>query len=107
MALSRIKKGDTVKVIAGKNKGKVATVSTILVSKRSVVLNGIGERKRHHAANRVAPAGKRDIQVPVQISNVALVVDNKSNNTSRVSTIRKPSGEKVRGAKAYKNKEVK
>lgn len=105
MALSRIKKDDTVKIIAGKNKGKVATVQKILKDK--VLLSGIGERKRHSAANRIAPAGKRDIQVPIHISNVALVADAKTNKTSRIGVLRKPSGEKVRVAKALKNKEIK
>lgn len=105
MAIARIKKGDTVKVIAGSNKGKIATVQSVLSGK--VLLSGIGERKRHSAANRVAPAGKRDIQVPVQLSNVALVVDEKTSKTSRVGTLVKPTGEKVRAAKALKGKEIK
>lgn len=105
MALSRLKKGDTVKVMAGKDKGKTATVQSLLKDK--VLLSGIGERKRHSAANRIAPAGKRDIQVPISASNVALVVDAKSNKTSRVGALIKPSGEKVRAAKSLKNKEIK
>lgn len=105
MALSRIKQGDLVKIMAGKNKGKVATVQAILGDK--LRLSGIGERKRHAAANRVAPAGKRDIQVPVHASNVALVVDEKAAKTSRVGAFVKPNGEKVRVAKALKGKEIK
>ena len=105
MALSRLKKGDMVKVIAGKEKGKTATVQSILNNK--VLLSGIGERKRHSAANRIAPAGKRDIQIPLNISNVVLVVDTKTNKTSRVGVMVKPSGEKVRTAKSLKNKEIK
>jgi large subunit ribosomal protein L24 len=105
MAIARIKKNDTVKVMAGKNKGKIAVVQAILSDK--VLLSGIGERKRHSAANRIAPAGKRDIQVPIHISNVALVADAKTNVTSRIGIFRKPSGEKVRVAKALKNKEIK
>ncbi len=105
MAMSRIRKGDTVKIISGGNKGKVAVVQSVLTGK--VLLSGIGERKRHSASNRIAPAGKRDIQVPVQISNVALVVDEKSSKTSRIGVLIKPSGEKVRTAKALKGKEIK
>lgn len=105
MALSRLKKGDTVKIIAGKDKGKITTVQSLLKDK--VLLKGTGERKRHSAANRIAPAGKRDIQIPINISNVALVVDTKSNKTSRIGVLVKPSGEKVRTAKSLKNKEIK
>ncbi len=107
MALSRIKKGDNVKVMAGKFKGKVAVVQTVLASKNAALLSGIGERKRHAAANRVAPAGKRDIQLPVAISNIALIADSKTSKTSRVGILKKPSGEKVRVAKSLKNKEIK
>lgn len=105
MAISRIKQGDSVKVISGSNKGKVATVQSIKGDK--VFLSGIGTRKRHQAANRVAPAGKRDIQLPVHISNVALVIDTKTNKTSRVGYQTKPSGEKVRIARQAKGKEIK
>lgn len=105
MALQRLKKNDTVKVMTGTNKGKTATVQAIKGNK--VYLGGIGERKRHHAANSIAPAGKRDIQIPVHISNVALVADDKTGKASRVGTLVKPSGEKVRTAKALKNKEIK
>lgn len=105
MAISRIKQGDNVKVISGSNKGKVATVQSIKGDK--VLLSGIGTRKRHQAANRVAPAGKRDIQLPVHISNVALVIDTKTNKTSRVGYQIKPSGEKVRIARQAKGKEIK
>lgn len=106
MALNRIKKGDSVKVIAGRYKGKIATVQGFK-GNDGVLLQGIGDRKRHAAANRFMPAGKRDIQVPVHISNVALVGDVKTNKTSRVGFSIKPSGEKVRTLRQLNNKEVK
>ena len=107
MAISRIKKGDSVKVMAGKNKGKIAIVQAVLGTKNAVLLTGIGERKRHTAVSSVAAAGKRDIQLPIAISNVALVVDTKTNKTSRVGILIKPSGDKSRAAKSLKNKEIK
>lgn len=105
MAIPRIKQGDRVKVISGAQKGKVVTVEKIKGDK--VFLSGIGNRKRHHAANAVAPAGKRDVQLPIHISNVALVIDAKTDKTSRVGTLVKPNGEKVRVARQAKNKEIK
>lgn len=105
MAMLRIKKGDSVKIISGGKKGKVATVQAIDGDK--VLLSGIGNRKRHHAANSVAPAGKRDVQLPIHISNLALVVDEKTAKTSRVGYHVKPSGDKVRVARQLKNKEIK
>ena len=106
MALSRIKKGDQVKVIAGKYKNQTATVQGF-AKDDGVLLSGIGERKRHAAANRVAPAGKRDIQLPIHISNVALIVDEKTGSTSRVGVVVKADGTKVRVARQAKNKEIK
>jgi len=105
MALRRLKKDDSVMIMTGKDKGKIATVQSIKGDK--VTLSKIGERKRHHAASSVAPAGKRDIQVPVHISNLKLVVDEKANTTSRIGVLIKPNGEKVRIAKKLKNKEIK
>lgn len=108
MAMLRIKKGDSVKVISGAKKGTVVTVQAVDGDK--VLLSGIGNRKRHQAANRIAPAGKRDIQLPIHISNVALVIDEKSSSagqrTSRVGYVVKPNGDKVRVARQAKNKEI-
>ena len=106
MAIARIKKGDQVKVIAGNNKGHIGAVQGF-VGTDKVLVAGVGERKRHHAANRVAPAGKRDIQLPVHISNVALVIDEKAKTISRVGYMQNTSGEKVRIARQAKNKEIK
>jgi ribosomal protein L24 len=50
--------------------------------------------------------GKKDIHVPVDISKVALVVDEKSAKTSRVGMKVTAEG-KIRVAKALKNKEIK
>ncbi len=105
MAISRIKQGDSVKIVSGSKKGKIATVQTIKGDK--VFLSGIGNRKRHQAANTVAPAGKRDIQLPIHISNVALIIDTKTNKTSRVGTSVKPNGDKIRIARQAKGKEIK
>lgn len=53
------------------------------------------------------PAGKRDIQLPIHISNVALVGDEKTKKTSRVGYTTKPDGNKIRTLRQMKNKEVK
>lgn len=106
MAISRIKKGDQVKIIAGGNKGHIGAVQGF-VGNDKVLVAGIGERKRHSAANRVAPAGKRDIQLPIHSSNVALIVDEKTKATSRVGYQTKTTGEKTRVARQAKNKEIK
>jgi large subunit ribosomal protein L24 len=102
----RIKKDDLVKVIAGGHKGKIAKVTR--VDGDQVYLEGINTRERHVAANRMTQQGtKKEIQLPIHISNVALVVENTkgTEKTSKVSYQIK-DGVKTRVAK-LNNKEVK
>ena len=51
--------------------------------------------------------GKKDIHVPMDISKVALVVDEKSGKTSRVGLVKNADGGKTRVARQAKNKEIK
>jgi large subunit ribosomal protein L24 len=104
--MKRIKKDDLVKVIAGGQKGKIAKVTR--VAGREVYLENVNIRTRHVAANRLnRQGGKKDIQLPISISNVALVVEEVKNaeKTSKVSFLVK-DGKKTRVAK-LNNKEVK
>jgi len=74
--MQRIKKDDTVKIIAGGQKGKIAKVARVDGSK--VYLENLGVRTRHVAANRLnRQGGKKDVHLPIDISNVALVQDGK------------------------------
>ena len=52
--VKRIKKGDTVKVISGANKGTTAKVLSVLTAKNAVVLEGIGQKHRHVKASQRA-----------------------------------------------------
>ena len=71
----RIKKDDLVKVVAGGNKGKIAKVSRIAGDK--VYLENVNSRERHFKGNQLSggQGGKKDIQLPVHISNVALATE--------------------------------
>ncbi|NCU30015.1 50S ribosomal protein L24, partial [Candidatus Saccharibacteria bacterium] len=63
---------------------------------------------RHIRPSQYNPrGGKKDIHTPVDISKVALVVDEKSGKTSRVGLIKNADGDKVRIARQAKNKEIK
>ena len=104
--MKRVKKDDLVKVIAGDNKGKIAKVTKVDGDK--VYLEGVNVRTRHVAANRLNPQGtKKDIQIPLSASNVALVVEDvkDAEKTSKVA-FRVKDGVKTRVAK-INNKEVK
>lgn len=104
--MKRIRKDDLVKVIAGGNKGKIAKVTK--VEDHKVYLEGINTRTRHVAANRLSAQGtKRDIQLPVDISNVVLVVE-KTTGSEKISKVsyQVKNGAKTRIAKVN-SKEVK
>lgn len=103
---NRILQGDLVKIIAGDDKGKIAKVVKINAKKNTVILEGIGNRTRHMKKTMYNPmGGKREIQLGIDISNVALVVDEKAGKTSRVGY--KVTGEeKTRVARQNGNKPV-
>lgn len=94
--MKRIKTGDNVKIMAGSLKGAVAEVERIDGNK--VYLRGVKTVERHYRATPYNQGGKRDIQLPVDISNVALVID--GDKTSRVAYQVNDDKTKVRVAKA-------
>lgn len=106
--LKRIKKGDTVKIISGANKGTTAKVVSVLTAKQAVVLEGIGERHRHMKPTQLNPrGGHKDIHIPVPLHKVALVIDEKSGKTSRVGYVKNADGTTTRVARQASNKEIK
>lgn len=100
-----IKKGDTVKVIAGVSKGQEAKVKKVLPAESRVILEGDGVRKdskhtKPNAANQEGGIIKQD--APIHISNVMLV-DSSTGKADRVGR-RQEDGKSVRYFK--KSKEV-
>ncbi len=79
--MQRVQQGDTVEVIAGKDKGLRGEVVRVLVKKNRVIINGVNIMKRHRKA-RPAPGGQQipaqiiDFEAPLHLSNVMLVCDN-------------------------------
>jgi large subunit ribosomal protein L24 len=93
----KIKKGDEVIVIAGKEKGKRGTITKVITDESRVVVGGINMVKRHTKASRTSAGGIIEKEAPLHISNVSLV-DVKSGKPTRVGY--KFEGErKVRVAK--------
>ncbi len=108
MASLKIKKGDSVKIISGGDKGKIANVIAVIPEKQAVLLEGIGQRKRHVKPTQINPqGGKKDIHIPTPISKVAVVAEKTSGKTARIGWLVKPDGKKVRVARNLKNKEIK
>lgn len=106
--MPRIRKDDLVKIIAGANKGTTGKVLAVDTKKGAVLIEGVGTSHRHVRKSQLNPAGgKKDIHVPVEISKVALVVDEKTGKTSRVGLVKNADGGKTRVARQLKNKEIK
>ncbi len=97
MATSKIKKGDLVRVIAGKDKGKEGKVISIDRKNERVLVEGINMITKHtkpSAQNQ--NGGIINQEAPISISNVMYVVKGK---TTRIGFTEK-DGKKVRVAKA-------
>lgn len=93
----KIKKGDTVIVTAGKDRGKSGVVLTAYPKKDQVLVEGMGMVTKHRKATRRGQAGQIiEHPTPLHISNVA-VKDPKSGAPSRVRYTEK-DGKKVRVA---------
>jgi large subunit ribosomal protein L24 len=107
-SVKRIVKGDTVKIISGVNKGTTAKVLAVLTKENAVLLEGVGQKHRHVRANALNPrGGSKDIHVPVQLSKVALVVEEKTGKTSRVGYVKNVDGGTTRVARQLNSKEIK
>ena len=75
----KIRQGDTVKVIAGKDKGKTGTVLTALKETDQVIIEGVNLAKRHTKNRRARSQGQIiEKSMPIHISNVALMDGDKA-----------------------------
>lgn len=75
----KIRKGDTVKVIAGKDKGKTGTILLTLKETDQVVIEGINVSKRHQKNKRTRSQGQIiDKSMPLHVSNVSLMEGDKT-----------------------------
>jgi large subunit ribosomal protein L24 len=74
MAAAKIRKGDKVVVIAGKDKGRTGEVVRSLPKENKVVVSGINVHARHRKASQENPQGGIDRkEAPLHVSNVAIV----------------------------------
>jgi large subunit ribosomal protein L24 len=78
----RIRKGDKVIVLKGKDRGKEGEVITALPSQNKVIVEGVNVSKRHQKPTRsMQQGGIIDKAMPIDASNVALVEDGKATRT--------------------------
>ncbi|MBM7840892.1 large subunit ribosomal protein L24 [Alkalihalobacillus xiaoxiensis] len=93
-----VKKGDTVIVIAGKDKGKQGTILEAFPKKSRVLVEGVNMMKKHAKPSQDNPQGGiLNQEAPIHSSNVMLV-DPKTGERTRVG-YKDEDGKKVRVAK--------
>ena len=96
--MRKIKRGDEVIVITGKDKGKTGKVTKVLVQDNKVIVSGINIAKRHTKPSQESAGGIISKEMPIHISNVAYV-DPKTNKPTRLGIQVDKDGHKVRVAK--------
>ena len=75
----KIKKGDTVKIISGKDNGKQGKVLQVFPKKNLVLVEGVNIAKKHQKPQgQTMQGGVIDKSMPINISNVALIVNKKN-----------------------------
>jgi large subunit ribosomal protein L24 len=98
MAKFKIKKGDKVVVIAGRDKGKNGEVLRVLREKNRAVVQGVNMIKRHTRPSPGQPGGIIEKEAAIHISNIAHI-DPKSDKPTRVGYKFLEDGRKVRIAR--------
>jgi large subunit ribosomal protein L24 len=102
---AKIKKGDKVIVLTGKDKGKTGTVLQVMPSDTKALVQGVNLIRRHQKQTANQDAGIITREAPIHLSNIALV-DAKDNKPTRVGfkiedgvkkRVAKRSGEVIEG----------
>ena len=96
MAAAKIKKGDNVVVLSGKDKGRTGTVQAVMPKDGKVVVDGINVIARHRKPSQTNPQGGIDrTPAPMHISKVAIAGNDGKPTRVRFET---KDGKKVRVA---------
>lgn len=99
MAGMKIKKGDTVQVLTGRDQGKRGEIIKAMPRDGKVVVQGVNLAKRHQRPTPQSQGGIEEKELPLDASNVAMV-DPKTDKPTRVGYKTLDDGRKVRVAKA-------
>lgn len=92
----KVKVGDNVKILAGKDKGKEGKVIKTLKSENRVVVEGINMVKRNTKPRTTEEKGGIiDIEAPIHVSNVKVIKDSKVKEVKAKKVEKKETAEKV------------
>ena len=98
----KVKKGDTIRVIKGKDKGKTGKVLAVYLSLGRALVEGINLAKKHKRQTRQEEKGGIvSIEMPLSIANIAVICKN-CNRQTRVGFSVLKDGSKVRICRACK-----
>jgi large subunit ribosomal protein L24 len=95
---SKIKKGDSVIILCGKDKGKTGEVLKSMPTKSKVLVAGINMAKKHTKPSAMSEGGIVAKEMPIHVSNVSMI-DPKTKKATRVGFKQLKDGKKVRFAK--------
>jgi large subunit ribosomal protein L24 len=95
----KIRKGDTVVVNTGKNKGKSGEVLKVMPEKSRVIVQGVNVVKKHNKPTQISPGGIEEKELPIHVSNVSLADPKDSDKGTRVGYKTLENGTKVRVAR--------
>ncbi len=98
---TKLKKGDKVKVISGRDRGKEGSIISFIPKKNRIIVEGVNIVKRHQKPSQMSKGGIIEKEASIHISNVQLVCPHCSEAT-RVGFKYLDSGEKVRFCKKCK-----
>ena len=93
---AKLKKGDKVVVLSGKDKGKQGEISSVNPSAGKAIIDGVNMAIRHTKQSQSDQGGRIPVAMPIQVSNLALVDSN--GKATRVG-FSEEAGKKVRFAK--------
>ncbi|MEL6167419.1 MAG: 50S ribosomal protein L24 [Pseudomonadota bacterium] len=93
---AKLKKGDKVRVLAGKDKGKEGEITQVLPAKGKAVVDGVNIAIRHTRQSQNSQGGRIPQAMPIDLSNLALL--DKDGKPTRVG-FKTEEGKKVRFAK--------
>ena len=94
---AKLKKGDRVIVLAGRDKGKEGEITQVMPAEGRALVSGVNMVTRHQRQTQGSQGGRIRMEAPIQISNLAMV-DPKEGGPPRVG-FRIEDGKKVRFAK--------
>ena len=85
----KVKVGDNVRILAGKDKGKEGRIIKTLKKDNKVVVEGINVIKKHVKPNRMNEVGSIvEVEAPIHVSNVKVVAETKK-ETKKAKTTKK------------------